>query len=438
MSTFNPLKTTKKYLLPEEDIPRAWYNVIPDMPGGIDPLLNPQTKQPLCARDLEPLFAKGLCEQEFSTLSWIEIPEQVRTLYKLYRPTPLVRASGLEKALDTPAKIYFKNESVSPVGSHKLNSALAQAYYSKIDGIKHLTTETGAGQWGSAIAIAAKHFHLDIEIFMVKASYEQKPYRKTIMRTYGGKVLASPGNTTAAGREFLKKFPETPGTLGMAISEAIERAVKQPDTRYTIGSVLNFVLLHQTVIGLECEKQMALSGDEPDIIIGCFGGGSNFGGISLPFMRHCFTGGRKMDFIAAEPAGCPKLTKGTFRYDFGDSAGKTPLIPMFTLGCDFQPEAIHAGGLRYHGAGAVMSRLLKDGYIRAVDVGQRECFRAGVLFAQAEGIIPAPESTHAIAVAIQEALKAKAEHKEKTILFNLSGHGLIDLGAYENYLDGKL
>ena len=434
----SPLKTTKKFMLPEKEMPTQWYNVLADLPTPLQPMLHPGTKQPIAAKDLEAIFAPGLAAQEFATERWIDIPNEVLDLYKIYRPSPLVRASGLEKALDTPAKIYFKNESVSPAGSHKLNSAIPQAYYNKIAGIKHLTTETGAGQWGSAISIAAKHFGLDIEVFMVKVSFEQKPYRKTVMRTYGGKVTSSPSNTTAAGRKFLEQFPGTSGSLGMAISEAIEKAVSQPDTRYTLGSVLNFVMLHQTVIGLEAEKQMEMTGDYPDTVIACFGGGSNFGGIALPFLRHQLAGGKKIDFIAAEPASCPKLTKGEFRYDFGDTAGMTPLIPMYTLGTDFQPASIHAGGLRYHGAGAIVSQLLKDGIVRAVDIEQLDSFKAGILFAQAEGIIPAPESTHAISAVITEALKAKKEGKEKTILFNLSGHGLIDLPAYEQYLDGNL
>lgn len=431
------MKTTRKFLLPDHQVPTAWYNVLADLPT-LQPMLHPQTKQPLQPVHLEPIFAKGLIEQEFSKERWIEIPEEVRTLYKIYRPSPLVRASGLEKALDTPARIYFKNESVSPVGSHKLNTALPQAYYNKIEGIQHLTTETGAGQWGSAISIAGKHFGLDVEIFMVRLSYDQKPYRKIVMQTYGGQVHPSPGTTTEAGRRFLAENPNTPGTLGMAISEACERAVTRPNTKYTLGSVLNMVMLHQTVIGLEAERQFEMADDYPDTIIGCFGGGSNFGGISLPFFRHQLAGKATFDFIAAESSGCPKLTKGTFRYDHGDTAGLTPLIPMYTLGADYEPDAIHAGGLRYHGAGAIMSHLLKENIIRAVDVEQRRCFEVGTLFARAEGIIPAPESTHAIAVAIDEALKAKEEGKEKVILFNLSGHGLLDLSAYEAFFNGKL
>lgn len=432
------MKTTKKIQLPESEMPKAWYNIIADMKNQPLPMLNPGTKQPLKPEEMEGLFAKGLVEQEFSKERYIEIPDEVWQLYKIYRPSPLVRASGLEKALDTPAKIYFKNESVSPVGSHKLNSAIPQAYYNKIQGIKHITTETGAGQWGSAMSIACKHFGLDLQVYMVKVSYDQKPYRKFVMQTYGAEVIPSPSTRTAAGRSYLEKHPNSPGSLGVAISEAVEAAVTHPDTRYTLGSVLNHVILHQTIIGLEAEKQMEMAGDYPDIVIGCFGGGSNFSGISFPFLRHNLVDGKTTRFIAAEPASCPKLTRGKFEYDFGDTIGMTPLIPMFTLGHDFEPAAIHAGGLRYHGAGSIVSQLLKDGLIEAQAVKQLDTFDAGVLFARSEGIIPAPESTHAIAVAIREALKAKEEGKEKTILFNLSGHGLIDMAAYDNYFAGKL
>ncbi|MGC9150657.1 MAG: TrpB-like pyridoxal phosphate-dependent enzyme [Microbacter sp.] len=432
------MKTTKKILLSEQEMPKAWYNIMADMKHKPLPMLNPGTKQPLKPEEMEPLFAKGLIEQEFTTERYVEIPDEVWQLYKIYRPTPLVRASGLEKALDTPAKIYFKNESVSPVGSHKLNSAIPQAYYNKIQGIKHITTETGAGQWGSAMSIACKHFGLDLQVYMVKVSYDQKPYRKFVMQTYGAEVIASPSNRTAAGRALLERDPNSSGSLGGAISEAVEAAVTHPDTRYTLGSVLNHVILHQTIIGLEAEKQMELTGDYPDVVIGCFGGGSNFSGISFPFLRHNLLEGKTTRFIAAEPASCPKLTRGKFEYDFGDTIGMTPLIPMYTLGHDFQPADIHAGGLRYHGAGSIVSQLLKDGLIEAQAVQQLDTFEAGVLFARSEGIIPAPESTHAIAVAIQEALKAKEEGKEKIILFNLSGHGLIDMSAYDNYFSGKL
>lgn len=432
------MKTTKKIMLSESEMPRQWYNIVADMTTKPMPMLHPGTKENLKPEDMEALFAKGLVEQEFTTERYVDIPDEVRELYKIYRPTPLVRASGLEKALDTPAKIYFKNESVSPVGSHKLNSAIPQAYFNKIQGIKHITTETGAGQWGSAMSIACKHFGLDLQVYMVKVSYEQKPYRKFVMNTYGAEVIPSPSNRTEAGRAMLKANPNSSGSLGGAISEAVEVAMTQPDTRYTLGSVLNHVILHQSIIGLEAEKQMEMTEDYPDIVIGCFGGGSNFCGISFPFLRHNLVDGKKTRFIAAEPASCPKLTRGKFEYDFGDQIGMTPLIPMYTLGHDFQPASIHAGGLRYHGAGAIVSQLQRDGLIEAVDISQSETFEAGILFSQAEGIIPAPESTHAIAVAIREALRAKEEGTEKVILFNLSGHGLIDMAAYDQYLSGKL
>lgn len=419
-------------------MPTQWYNIVADMKTKPLPMLNPQTKKPVTADEMERLFAKGLVEQEFSQERYIDIPDEVRDLYRIYRPTPLVRASGLEKALDTPAKIYFKNESVSPVGSHKLNSAIPQAYYNKIQGIKHMTTETGAGQWGSALSIACRHFGLDLKVFMVKVSYEQKPYRKSVMRTYGATVVPSPSDTTEVGRLLRLQFPGTSGSLGMAISEAVEVAVNQPDTRYGLGSVLNHVILHQTIIGEEAKRQMEIAGDYPDVVIGCFGGGSNFCGISFPFLRDNLVAGKTTRFVAAEPASCPKLTRGRFAYDFGDTEGFTPLIPMFTLGHDFEPASIHAGGLRYHGAGAIVSQLMKDGLIEAQDVEQLDSFKAGVLFSQVEGIIPAPESTHAIAVAIKEALKAKEEGCEKVILFNLSGHGLIDMASYDRYLSGEL
>ena len=432
------MKVTKKIVLSEHDMPTQWYNIVADMPTKPLPMLHPATKQPIKPEEMEGLFAKALVEQEFSQERYIDIPDEVRDLYRIYRPTPLVRASGLEKALDTPAKIYFKNESVSPVGSHKLNSAIPQAYFNKIQGIKHMTTETGAGQWGSALSIACKHFGLDLKVYMVKISYNQKPYRKSVMQTYGAQVIASPSDTTEVGRRMLAEYPGTAGSLGMAISEAVEVAMTQPDTRYDLGSVLNHVILHQTIIGQEAKKQMEIAGDYPDVVIGCFGGGSNFCGISFPFLRDNFVEGKKTRFIAAEPASCPKLTRGKFEYDFGDSEGFTPLLPMFTLGHDFEPASIHAGGLRYHGAGTIVSQLLKDNLIEGTDVNQLDSFKAGVLFAQAEGIIPAPESTHAIAAAIREALKAKEEGSEKVILFNLSGHGLIDMASYDRYFAGEL
>lgn len=432
------MKLTKKIMLSENDMPKMWYNIMADMPNKPLPVLHPATKQPVTIDDLSPIFAKGLCEQEVSQERWIEIPDEVYNLYRIYRPTPLVRASGLEKALDTPAKIYFKNESVSPVGSHKLNSALPQAYFNKIEGTKHITTETGAGQWGSAMSIACKHFGLDLRVFMVKVSFEQKPFRRSIMNTYGATVFASPSSETEIGRKMQQQFPGTAGSLGMAISEAVEEAIKDPDTKYTLGSVLNHVMIHQSIIGLEAEKQMDIAGDYPDVVIACFGGGSNFGGIAMPFMRHNFVDGAKTRYIAAEPASCPKLSRGKFQYDFGDTEGYTPLIPMYTVGHEFEPASIHAGGLRYHGAGQIVSQLLKDGMIEVQDIPQLETFDAATLFARCEGIIPAPESSHAIAAAIREALKCKEEGTEKTILFNLSGHGLIDMVAYRQYMDGQL
>lgn len=430
---------SKKFLLQEKEIPEAWYNVVAEMPNKPRPMLNPATKQPLKAEDLFPLFSEEASRQEMNTAdTWIEIPEEVRDMYKIWRPTPLVRARGLEKALDTPAHIYFKNESVSPVGSHKLNSAVPQAYYCKQQGITNITTETGAGQWGAALSLAAKHFGLELAVYMVKVSYHQKPYRRSIMETYGAEVIASPSMSTKAGRKIITDNPNYQGSLGTAISEAVELAMSTPNCKYVLGSVLNHVALHQTVIGLEAEKQMAMAGEYPDIVIGCFGGGSNFSGISFPFMRHNFSGERNTRFIAAEPESCPKLTRGVFQYDFGDEAGYTPLIPMLTLGHNFAPANIHAGGLRYHGAGSVVSQLKEDNLMEAVDIPQLETFAAATMFARSEGIIPAPESSHAIAAAIREAKKAKEAGESKVILFNLSGHGLIDMSAYDQYIAGDL
>lgn len=430
---------SKKFLLQEKEIPEAWYNVVAEMPNKPRPMLNPATKQPLTAEDLFPLFSEEASRQEMNTAdTWIEIPEEVRDMYKIWRPTPLVRARGLEKALDTPAHIYFKNESVSPVGSHKLNSAVPQAYYCKQQGVTNITTETGAGQWGAALSLAAKHFGLELAVYMVKVSYHQKPYRRSIMETYGAEVIASPSMSTKAGRKIITDNPNYQGSLGTAISEAVELAMSTPNCKYVLGSVLNHVALHQTVIGLEAEKQMAMAGEYPDIVIGCFGGGSNFSGISFPFMRHNFSGERNTRFIAAEPESCPKLTRGVFQYDFGDEAGYTPLIPMLTLGHNFAPANIHAGGLRYHGAGSVVSQLKEDNLMEAVDIPQLETFAAATMFARSEGIIPAPESSHAIAAAIREAKKAKEAGKSKVILFNLSGHGLIDMAAYDQYISGDL
>lgn len=430
---------SKKFLLQEKEIPEAWYNVVAEMPNKPRPMLNPATKQPLTAEDLFPLFSEEASRQEMNTAdTWIEIPEEVRDMYKIWRPTPLVRARGLEKALDTPAHIYFKNESVSPVGSHKLNSAVPQAYYCKQQGVTNITTETGAGQWGAALSLAAKYFGLELAVYMVKVSYHQKPYRRSIMETYGAEVIASPSMSTKAGRKIITDNPNYQGSLGTAISEAVELAMSTPNCKYVLGSVLNHVALHQTVIGLEAEKQMAMAGEYPDIVIGCFGGGSNFSGISFPFMRHNFSGERNTRFIAAEPESCPKLTRGVFQYDFGDEAGYTPLIPMLTLGHNFAPANIHAGGLRYHGAGSVVSQLKEDNLMEAVDIPQLETFAAATLFARSEGIIPAPESSHAIAAAIREAKKAKEAGESKVILFNLSGHGLIDMSAYDQYIAGDL
>ena len=429
----------KRYFLPEDEIPRYWYNIQADMVNKPMPPLNPATKQPLKPEDLYPIFSEELSRQELNqTDAWIEIPDEVREMYKYYRSTPLVRAYGLEKALGTPAHIYFKNESVSPIGSHKLNSALAQAYYCKKEGVTNITTETGAGQWGAALSYAAKVFGLEAAVYQVKISYEQKPYRRSIMQTFGAQVTPSPSMSTRAGKDILTKYPNHQGSLGTAISEAIELARTTPNCKYTLGSVLSHVTLHQTVIGLEAEKQMAMAGEYPDMVIGCFGGGSNFGGIAFPFMRHTILEGKTTRYIAAEPASCPKLTRGKFEYDFGDEAGYTPLLPMFTLGHNFMPANIHAGGLRYHGAGVIVSQLLKDGLMEAVDIKQLESFDAGILFAKTEGIIPAPESAHAIAATIREANKCKETGEEKVILFNLSGHGLIDMSAYDQYLSGNL
>ncbi len=430
---------TKKFLLTDEQTPKQWYNIVADMPNKPLPPLNPKTKKPITKEEMSVLFAEELIDQEMSTERFIDIPEQVQDLYKIWRSTPLVRAYALEKALDTPAKIYYKNESVSPAGSHKPNTAIPQAYYNYKQGVKHLTTETGGGQWGSAIALASQFFGLDLKVYMVKVSYNQKPYRKLMMNAWGADVIPSPSTTTQAGLHALAQDPECSGSLGLAISEAVEVALKDPSTtKYCLGSVLNHVLLHQTIIGEEACMQMEMAGDEPDIVIGCFGGGSNFAGIGFPFLKKNFTEGKNIRVIAVEPSSCPKLTRGIFQYDFGDTEGFTPLLPMYTLGHDFQPADIHAGGLRYHGAGSIVSQLLKDGLIEAQSVPQLETFAAGLTFAKTEGIIPAPESTHAIAVAVREALKAKEEGKEKTILFNLSGHGMIDLFAYEQYFAGKL
>lgn len=430
-------KVPHKILLTEDRLPQAWYNVQADMPNLPAPALHPLTQKPAGPADLAPIFAPELIKQEVSTERWIEIPEEVRAAYRQYRPSPLYRAYSLEKALDTPARIYYKYEGVSPAGSHKPNSAIPQAYYNKAAGIKRLTTETGAGQWGSALSQACNHFGLECVVYMVKVSYFQKPYRRIFMELYGAEVIPSPSDRTEAGRKILEKDIDSPGSLGMAISEAVEDAVKREDTNYTLGSVLNHVCLHQTVIGLEAKEQLALVDEYPDIIIGCCGGGSNFAGIAFPFLMDKFKG-KALRAVAVEPTACPTLTKGVFAYDYGDTAKLTPLLSMYTLGHDFVPPGIHAGGLRYHGASPLVSQLYKDGIIEAMSVGQRSVFEAASLFARMEGILPAPESSHAIQAAIIEAQRCKEAGKAETILFNLSGHGHFDLGSYERFLASDL
>jgi tryptophan synthase beta chain len=432
------MSTSKKILLNESEMPDTYYNIQADMPNPVLPPLHPATRKPIGPGDLAPLFPMELIKQEVSKERYIEIPDEVRKVYKMYRPTPLYRASNLEKILDTPARIYYKYEGVSPAGSHKPNTALAQAFYNREEGVKKLVTETGAGQWGSALSFACNQFGLECEVYMVKISYDQKPYRKVMMNTFGAEVYSSPSNRTNSGRKILAEQPDSPGSLGIAISEAVERAATTEGAKYSLGSVLNHVLMHQTIIGQEALKQLEMTGDFPDIVIAPFGGGSNFAGIAFPFLRFKLQENRNIRCIAVEPASCPKLTKGEFRYDFGDTVGLTPLIPMYTLGHTFVPAPIHAGGLRYHGAGPIISQLLKDKIIEAAALHQIECFEAGVKFAQTEGIIPAPEANHGIAQVIREALKAKEEGTKKTILFNLCGHGYFDMSAYETYFAGKL
>jgi len=432
------MKKTTKILLSEKEMPRQWYNIVADMPNKPMPPLHPVTREPIGADALAAVFPMELIKQEVSAERYIDIPEEVVDLYRIYRPSPLFRAVNLEKALGTKSRIYYKYEGGNYSGSHKANTAIAQAYYNKKEGIKRITTETGAGQWGSAMSFACHHFGLELLVFMVKVSYTQKPGRKLLMNTYGAKVVPSPSTMTESGRKVLEAYPDSPGSLGIAISEAMEVAVQDPYTKYSLGSVLNHVILHQTIIGQEALIQMAKTDDYPDVVIGCFGGGSNFSGIAFPFLRENIVNGKKTRLVAVEPASCPKLTKGKFMYDFGDSAGMTPLLPMYTLGHDFIPEKIHAGGLRYHGAGVLVSQALKDKLIEAKSKLQRECFEAGVLFARNEGILPAPESTYAIAGALDEARKADIEGIQKTILFNLSGHGHFDISAYEKYFEGNL
>jgi tryptophan synthase beta chain len=428
---------TKKFVLSDQDMPRKWYNIMADLPNGMEPPLHPGTGQPCGPEDLAPIFPMNLIEQEVSTERWIDIPEEVLDKYAIWRPSPLYRAHNLEKALDTPAKIYFKNEGVSPAGSHKPNTAIAQAYYNKLAGTKKITTETGAGQWGSALSMCCSFFGIECKVFMVKISYNQKPYRRLMMETWGANCTASPSSETVAGRSILEKTPDSPGSLGMAISEAVEAAVGDETTKYALGSVLNHVMIHQSVIGLEAQKQMEMAGDYPDIVIGSAGGGSNFAGLAATFARDKING-KDIDIIAVEPSSCPTLTRGPFAYDFGDTVQMTPLLPMHTLGHNFVPAPIHAGGLRYHGMAPIVSQLVLDGIVRPESIQQMETFKAGMAFARSEGYISAPECNHAVAMTIREALKAKEEGKEKTILFNWSGHGLVDLGAYEGYFRGKL
>jgi tryptophan synthase beta chain len=429
---------TVKFLLPEDRIPTAWYNVLADLPTTPPPPLHPGTLQPAGPDDLAPLFPMGLIMQEVSTERMIEIPDEVREIYRLWRPTPLLRAARWEKKLDTPAKIYYKYEGVSAAGSHKVNSSVPQAYYNKVEGIKKLTTETGAGQWGSALSLACQMFDLECLVYMVKVSYFQKPYRRSMMRLWGASVIPSPSDTTEAGRSILAVDPDSPGTLGIAISEAVEVAAKNDDTHYSLGSVLNHVVLHQTVIGQEALEQMELAGSYPDYVVGCVGGGTNFGGLALPFLGQNVKKGKKTRIIAVEPAACPSMTKGVYAYDYGDTVKMTPLLKMYTLGHDFVPAGIHAGGLRYHGMGPIISHVYHEGLIEARAVMQNDVFSSAVSFSRSEGIIPAPESSHALAAVRDLAEECKQSGEEKTIVFNLSGHGHLDLAAYDNYLDGKL
>lgn len=426
-----------KIVLPDREIPKKWYNIMADMPNLPKPPLHPATHNPVGPDDLGAIFPMALIEQEVSTERWIDIPEEVLDIYSLWRPSPLCRAHRLEKALGTPAKIYYKYEGVSPAGSHKPNTSVPQAFYNKKAGMKRIATETGAGQWGSALALAGRLFGIDVTVYMVKVSFEQKPYRRIAMETWGATVHASPSELTNSGKKILEADPQSPGSLGIAISEAVEDAATHADTNYSLGSVLNHVLLHQTVIGLEAKKQFEMAGDYPDVIIGCCGGGSNLGGVSFPFIKDKIAG-RDMRVVAVEPSSCPTLTKGQFRYDFGDTVGLTPLLMMYTLGHDFVPPGIHAGGLRYHADAPLICQLYHDGLIEAKAYGQTAVFEAALEFARQEGIIPAPETAHAIRAAIDEAVAAREEGKEKTIFFNLSGHGNFDLQAYADYLEGKL
>jgi tryptophan synthase beta chain len=427
-----------KYVLDESDLPRAWYNIQADLPEALPPVLHPGTHQPIGPDDLAPLFPMALIMQEVSTERDIEIPKPVRDIYRQWRPSPLYRARALEKALDTPAKLYYKYEGVSPTGSHKPNTSVPQAFYNKEAGVKRLTTETGAGQWGSSLAFAGALFDIEVLVYMVKVSFQQKPYRKAMMQTFGADVIPSPSDTTESGRAILADDPDCRGSLGIAISEAVECAAKRDDTKYALGSVLNHVLLHQTVIGLEAQKQLEMAGDAPDVLVGCTGGGSNWGGFIFPFLGEQLRGGRKLRYVAVEPAACPTLTKGKDAYDFGDTAHLTPLVKMHTLGSTFVPPGLHAGGLRYHGMGPLVSHVVRLGLAECVAYHQLGCFEAGITFARSEGVIPAPEATHAIKGAVEEALRCKREGKSETIVFNMCGHGFFDMQAYMDYFAGKL
>jgi tryptophan synthase beta chain len=434
-----PADMTTKYVLSERDLPTKWYNIQADLKTPLAPPLHPGTGQPIGPQDLAPLFPMELIKQEVSQERWIEIPDEVRDVYRLWRPTPLFRARRLERALDTPARIYYKYEGVSPAGSHKPNTAVAQAYYNKQEKVARLSTETGAGQWGSALAQACSFFGLQCKVYMVKVSYHQKPYRRILMETFGAQVVASPSSDTQAGKKVLEQDPESPGSLGIAISEAVEDAATRDDTKYSLGSVLNHVLMHQTVIGIETKKQLEKADDDADIVIGCIGGGSNFAGFSFPFAADTLTGkNKKRRIIAVEPSACPSLTRGRYVYDFGDTVGLTPLVKMHTLGHTFVPAPMHAGGLRYHGMAPLICKLYDEGVIEARAVPQVATFQAAVQFARAEGILPAPEAAHAVRVAIDEALQCKKEGKKRVVVFNMSGHGFLDLSAYEAYLAGQL
>jgi len=428
----------KKIILPESEIPKQWYNIQADLPTPLDPYYSGQTKKPALPQDMLAIFPKTLIEQEFATDRYIDIPEPVREMYKQYRPTPLYRATELEKALGTPARIYYKYEGGNATGSHKLNTAIAQAYYNKEAGIKKISTETGAGQWGSALSMACQHFGIELEVYMVKCSFDQKPFRKIFMETYGAKVYSSPTDLTQTGKKIREMYPDTSGSLGIAISEAVEMAATNSDTNYSLGSVLNHVCMHQTVIGLEAMKQLEIADEKPDVMIGCTGGGSNYAGLIFPFMKEKLEGKSNVRFIGVEPTACPTLTRGKYAFDYGDTAGVAPIVKMYTLGAGYMPQSIHAGGLRYHGMSAIVSKLYNEGYMEAKAYDQADVFEAAIQFSRTEGIVPAPESAHAIRAAIDEALIAKETGEEKVIVFNLSGNGYFDMYAYDMYLKGDM